>query len=186
MPMQWVEADENAHIRREDNEVEALYRSRFVRCGNFEDTPGLRTDSPAGDVDCHNLVCSWCACEKLKIRSADITNAYLQGKEVDRAILYRIPRGGILECDVPKGAVIAARVPINGTRDAGKGFWRQLKEIIVKRGFTMNFILPTFFVLRREGKIFAVMNTNVDDLLYGYHPEGKECNARIPKHFQVD
>ena len=121
--MQWVETDKNAHKRRENKIVEMLLKSRLVGCGNFEDTPGLRTDSPAGDVDAHNPVCSWCACEEVLIRSADITNAYLQGKEVDRTILYRIPRGGIPECGVPEGAVIAARVPINGTKDAGRGFF---------------------------------------------------------------
>ena len=121
----------------------------------------------------------------MKIRSADITNAYLQGKEVDRTILYRIPRGGIPECGVPEGAVIAARVPINGTKDAGRGFWLQLKEVITSHGFTVNFILPTFFCLRKDGKIHAVMNTNVDDLLYGYHPSGEACERKILEHFQI-
>ena len=63
MPMQWVESDKNYHKRRDNKIVEMLLKSRLVGCGNFEDTPGLRTDSPAGDVDAHNLVCSWCACE---------------------------------------------------------------------------------------------------------------------------
>ena len=39
----------------------------------------------------------WCASNKVKVRSADISNAYLQDKEVGRIILYSIPKGGILE-----------------------------------------------------------------------------------------
>ena len=92
---QWVETDKNAHKRRHGVHVDPLVKSRLVGCGNFEDQEGLRTDSPAGDVDSHNLVFSWCASHKVKVRSADISNAYLQGKEVDRIILYRIPKGGI-------------------------------------------------------------------------------------------
>ena len=59
----------------------------------------------------------------MRIKSADISSAYLQGKEVDRIILYRIPKGGIPEEGVADGAVIAARVPIYGTKGAGRGFW---------------------------------------------------------------
>ena len=39
-----------------------------------------------------------------------VSNAYLQGKEVDRVILYRIPKGGIPGRGIAEGAVIAARV----------------------------------------------------------------------------
>ena len=91
--MQWVETDRNAFRRRDNKDVKPDLKSRLVGCGNFEETEDLRTDSPAGDSDSHNLVCSWCASDKVKIKSADISSAYLQGKEVDRLILYRIPRG---------------------------------------------------------------------------------------------
>ena len=60
-------------------------KSRLVGCGNFEETEGLRTDSPTGDVDAHNLVFSWCASSKVKIMSADISSAYLQGKQNEEA-----------------------------------------------------------------------------------------------------
>ena len=61
-PMQWIEVDKHAHLRRDSNyaSVLAKKKSRMVRFGNLETTEG-RTDSPAGDVDSHNIVCSWCA-----------------------------------------------------------------------------------------------------------------------------
>ena len=46
-PMHWVEVDKNAHKRRDSKHVEPLLKSRLVGCGNFEETEGLRTDSPA-------------------------------------------------------------------------------------------------------------------------------------------
>ena len=79
-----------------------------------------------------------CVSNKVVIRSFDVSNAYLQGVPVNRIILYKIPRGGIPEEDVPDGAVIAARVPIYGTRDAGRGFWLKLKEIVTESGFILN------------------------------------------------
>ena len=170
-PMQWIETDKNAHKRREDRHIAPDLKSRLVGCGNFEDTDGLRTDSPTGDVDAHNLVFSWCASHKVKIRSADISSAYLQGKQNDRVILYRIPKGGIPEEGIEEGQVLAARVPIYGTKDAGRGFWLRLTEVVKEHNYTLNKILPTMFSLRDNGKIVGVMSSNVDDLLYGSLPE---------------
>ena len=169
--MQWIETDKNAHKRRDDKHVKIDLESRLVGCGNFEDTDGLRTDSPTGDVDAHNLVFSWCASNKVKIHSADISSAYLQGKQNDRVILYRIPKGGIPGEGIEEGSVIAARVPIYGTKDAGRGFWLRLKDVTLEKGYTLNKILPTMFSLRdTDNKIAGVMYSNVDDLLHGNLP----------------
>ena len=188
MAMQWVETDKNAHKRRGGDYVSVppLLKSRLVGCGNFEDTDGLRTDSPVADVDCHNLVTSWCASNKVVIRSADVSNAYLQGVPVNRVILYRIPRGGIPEEGLPDGVVIAARVPIYGTRDAGRGFWLKLREVVTESGFTLNKILNAFFAFRNpDGEIQVVMTTNVDDLLHGCKPEAESAVNKIIEHFKI-
>ena len=111
LPMQWIETDKNAHRRRNNDyvAVPARLKSRLVGCGNFEDLGDARTDSPTGDVDAHNLVFSWAASVGATIRSADVTNAYLQGLPMDRILLYRIPRGGIPEEGLEEGTVIACR-----------------------------------------------------------------------------
>ena len=184
--MQWIETDKNAHKRRDDMNVPPELKSRLVGCGNFEDTDGLRTDSPTGDVDAHNLVFSWCASHKVKIKSADISSAYLQGKQNDRVILYRIPKGGIPEAGVEEGAVLAARVPIYGTKDAGRGFWLRLKEVAIEKGYVLNKILPTLFALRdKNDSIAGVMSSNVDDLLYGSLPDFEGAMEGILDTFSV-
>jgi len=186
-PMQWIETDKNAHKRRTNNAVPPLLKSRLVGCGNFEETTGLRTDSPTADVDAHNLVFSFCACHKVKVKSADIQAAYLQGKPVDRIILYRIPKGGIPEHGIAEGAVIAARVPIYGTKDAGRGFWLRLKQVVTDNGFELNKILPTLFALRDKttNKMMGMMTTNVDDLLYGTVAEAEPVMRKILDAFSV-
>ena len=65
----------------------------------------------------------------MKIRSSDIKSANLQGKQKDRIILYRIPKGGIPEEGIYEGDVMAAWVPIYGTKDAGRGLWLRLREV---------------------------------------------------------
>ena len=128
-PMQWIEVDENAHLRRDNDyvSVPAKYKSRLVGCGNFEATEGLGTDSPAGDVDSHNIVCSWCAQAHVSIHACDFTNGYCQWQEIDRSLLYRIPAEGIPEKEIAGGAILASRVPIYGTKDA-RGLWLRLKN----------------------------------------------------------
>ena len=122
--MQWVETDKNGFKSRHDKSILGDFKGRLGGCGNFDETDGLRTDSLTGDVDAHNLVLSWCAANKVKIKSADIKSACLQ----------RIPKGGIPEGGINEGDVLAARVPIYGTRDAGRGSWWRLKEVAEDKG----------------------------------------------------
>ena len=81
--------------------------------------------------------------------------------------------------------MIAARVPIYGTKDAGRGFWLKLKEVVIEQGYTLNMILPTMFTLRKEGKIVSVLSSNVDDLLYGSLPGHDEAVQKILETFDV-
>ena len=51
---------------------------------------------------------------------------------------------------------------------------------------SLNQILPTLFTLRNEDSIiFAVMFSNVDDLLCGYLPEGAEAMNSVLQQFLV-
>jgi hypothetical protein len=185
-PMQWVETDKNAHKRRDDNSVTPELKSRLVGCGNFEETQGLRTDSPTADVDAHNLIFSFCASNHILVKSADIQAAYLQGKPVDRIILYKIPRGGIPECGIAEDTVIAARVPIYGTKDAGRGFWLRLSDDMRREGFKLNRILPTLFAFRdSDENIVGMMTSNVDDLLFGVTGPAEKAMMKVLEGFNV-
>ena len=129
-PMHWVDTDKNEHLRRdkEYDSVPGKYKSRLVGCGNLETTEGLLADSPAGDVDSHNIVCSRCAQAHVSIHSCDFTNGCFQGQEIDRILLYRIPAGGIPEDGVAGGAILASRAGVYGTKDAGRGLWLRVKN----------------------------------------------------------
>ena len=62
----------------------------------------------------------------------------------------------------------ALRVPLYGTKDAGRGLWLRLKNTCKLFNFSLNQFLPTLFTLHDdESKIIAVMSSNVDDLLCG-------------------
>ena len=84
----------------------AKHKGRLVGYGDFETTEGVRADPPACSVDSHNIACSWCAQAHVSIHSCDFTNGYFQGQEIDRQLLYPIPKEG-----VTIGAILASRLP---------------------------------------------------------------------------
>ena len=152
-PMKWVDTDKNSCLRRDGDyfSVPAKYKSRWVGCGNCETTEGRRTDFPAGDVDSHKIVCSWCAQAHVTIHSFDFANGYFQRQETDRILLYRIPAEGIPEEGIAGGKIWASRVPAYGTEGAGRGLWLRLKNTCKQFKFSLNQILPTL-------SCFATMN----------------------------
>ena len=109
----------------------------MVGRGDFENLDGVRTDSPTQDCSGHLLICSFAASNDLKIETADISNAYFQGRELDRVLLLNPPSDGPLL--LPDGKTpdpefadgetkLIARVPIYGTPDAGRFFWKQMRK----------------------------------------------------------
>ena len=94
-------------------------------------------------------------------------------------VLSRLPRN-------PGGDILASRVPVYGTKDAGRGLWLGLKNTCKQFNFSLNQILPSLFSLRDdESRIIAVMSSNVDDLLCGYLPEGAKAMNSVLQQFFV-
>ena len=61
-----------------------------------------------------------------------------------------------------------------------------IEEHVQTVQFSLNQILPTLFTLRNdESRNIAVMSSNVDDLLYGYLPEGAEAMNSVLQQFLV-
>ena len=85
----------------------------------------IRSDSPTTDIEAQNLMFSFAASRKVKIGSADITNAYFQGEEFDRLLILKQPKGGLP--GQPPDKRFLARVPVYGTHDGGRKFWKCLK-----------------------------------------------------------
>ena len=69
------------------------------------------------------------------IGSADITNAYFQGEELDRVLILKQPKGGLP--GEPPDRRFLARVPVYGTHDGGCKFWKRLKTSATQFGFTL-------------------------------------------------
>ena len=63
------------------------YKSRLTGRGDLENLDGLRTDSPTAEIEAHNLIFSFAAAMGIRLKVGDISNAFFQGKEMDRLLL---------------------------------------------------------------------------------------------------
>ena len=150
IPLQWVDIDKNEHKRRGDGlHVAPLFKSRLVSRGDLEETTGVRTDSPTCDIEGLNILLSWVSCERLTVKSGDITNAYFQGCPLER--LMKQPPGGVPDVDLSAENMFVARVPIYGKCDAGRGFWKKLRHDILSTGLKENAVIrATVHIPRRR------------------------------------
>ena len=94
---------------------------------------GFAQIPPAGNVDSHNIFCSWSAEAHVSIHSCDFTNGYSQGQEINRILLYRVPNEG-----ATRGAILISRLSIYGTMGV--------------RSEVMNSVLQKFLVGKEEHK----------------------------------
>ena len=93
IPSQWIETDKKAHLKRPGQEHlhEPELKSRLVACGHLEDAKDVRADSPTCSTEGFNLICSFAACRKLRLKCADLTNAYFTADPTDRLLLMKPP-----------------------------------------------------------------------------------------------
>ena len=59
---------------------------------------GFLTEYPAGDVDSHNIIYSWCAQTQVSMHSCESTSGYCREREIDRILLCTIS-----DDDIPEG-----------------------------------------------------------------------------------
>ena len=119
------------------------------------------------------MIFSFAASAKVRLKVGDISNAFFQGKEMDRGLLIRPPKGGLPDPEYADGeTMILARVPIYGTTDAGRKFWERLRGVIVEAGFRENQISKALYSFTdKHGKVIALICTHVDDMLWAAKPE---------------
>ena len=140
-------------------------------------------EAVTADIEAQNLVFSFASSRKVMIGSADITNAYFQGEELDRVLILKQPKGGLP--GEPPDRRFLARVPVYGTHDGGRKFWKRLKTSATRKGFKENSILKALYALHNsEGRLIALLCTHVDDLLWAAEPEAEpimsSCSVSSP------
>ena len=165
IPTQWIDTDKNEHLKRPGAAHESEMKSRLVACGQFENRQGIRSDSPTADVEGLNIVCSFAACNHLRIRCSDLRNAYFNGVPLDRLLLLWPPKGG-LPGEGNDRYALASNLPVYGTGDAGRRFYKAFRSRAIQVGFVEVKVMRSLYSYSIDGKIMVILAAHVDDLLY--------------------
>ena len=161
---QWVEVDRNEKIRVESEQAgEAKHvpmnlKSRPVALGNQEKRE-MCSDSPTADAEgIHS--------RKAKVWCGDLESAHFTGERMSRVSLLRQPRSGLpgLEPDDR----LFKRVPVYGTQDAGRGFWKKFRHTLIAGGVRENRVFSAVYTLTVDGQLRGIVATHVDDLLCAF------------------
>eukprot|EP00435_Cladocopium_sp_Y103_P015605 s3250_g3.t2 len=103
-------------------------------------------------------------------------------------LLMKPPRGGLTQFDasVPEDAILMCRVPVYGTKDAGRGFYLRMNAEILARGFKASQVCPaTYFLFNKACELAAMICTHVGNLLFAHTEEGKEADDDFTIHADV-
>ena len=182
--MQCIEVNKNEKIRTTSNpDVDPMMRSRLVVRGVLENNFG-RKDSPTADNEGAAFVCSFAASRRLRLRSGDLEAGYFQGEEMSRVLILKPPPSGL-----PDGAVgptdrLLARVPIYGTKDAGRGLWRKVRKCFLGKGLKEVFGQQGLYVLVIDQTPEMLVATHVDDLLFAFSDKCEKVWEHIQKELE--
>ena len=98
----------------------------------------------------------------------------------------RPPRGALPDENIKSDAMMFARVPIYGTRDAGRRFWATLKKVLTGIGLHQKSQCKALFTSQEDGDIKVMIACHVDDLLYAVKPGYEHFTGKILEAFHVE
>ena len=159
IPTRWVETNK-AEIGQPD-----IYKSRLVVRGDLEDSSRMRTDSPTCSQTLISLTMALSACRDTDLWSGDISAAFLQGSKLDRTLVLRMPPGGVPDEDQGEFYVVSSTV--YGTKDAPRGWYKNLHQTMVSKGFKpIPHEAAAYRLLEQDGSLAGIVIVHVDDLLW--------------------
>ena len=110
---------------------------------------------------------SFATSRKVKIRSGDLGHGYFQGEKLSRPLLLRQPKGGLPDDSIKFDGVLLALVPTHGTRDAGRGIWRRIRQALLSIGMTESCVHGALCSYSVNGIVMILMATHVEDVNLG-------------------
>jgi hypothetical protein len=157
IPSLWVI---NRHT--EDGKVDSgKVKARLVVQGNLDqgimETP---SDSPTVDRHSVKLALSVAASKKWKVRTMDVSAAFLQGKPIERVVHVEPPK------EFKKtGTVWRLRKGLYGLREASRLWFEELSAYLISKGGQKLLGDDAVFLFFRDGKLVGIVCIHVDDII---------------------
>ena len=140
-------------------------KSRIVVRGDFEDASKMRADAPTCSQTMISTVFSL-ACRDVICGPETSPAAFLQGSQMDRILVLKMPKG-LPEVDSDDFFVVS--ITVYGTKDGPRGWFKNLYSTVVSVGLRL---VPreqsAFFLNDKSGGISGLAIVHVDDIFYGH------------------
>jgi hypothetical protein len=121
----------------------------------------------------------------LRLGSADISSAFLNGMPIDRQLWMQLPR----DLNIPgvrNQGLVRIIKGVYGLRSAPRQWWMRLREALTNEmHFTACKVDPTPFIYRKGNRISCIVGCHVDDLLIAADKEGWAHVKRLEKIFSI-
>ena len=110
-----------------------------------------------------------------------ITNAYFQGKPLERLLILKVPKHpkGVPDPEIQQAGYMIARVSVYGTTDAGRNLYLRIKESCKE------FLSALYFITGEDNKLCAAFCTHVDDFLWAATSTGEPVVQRLLDRFKI-
>ena len=119
IPSQWVISSKD-----EKKEGEETYKARLVCLGNLDKKYNLKaTDSPTISRESLRMILSTIANLGWRLKSCDVSSAFLQGCELTRTVFMLPPKEFKKE-----GIIWRLKKPVYGLSDSGRLWYKKLRE----------------------------------------------------------
>ena len=134
-------------------------KARFVVKG-FHEKENPRSDSPTAHKESLKLFLALAANEEFKIKSLDVTSAFLQGYPLDREVFIQPPKGFSEE-----GKVWKLLKSCYGLNDASRKWFMAVQESLLSLGMKSVSGDDAFFYKAENGVLSGMCILHVDDFL---------------------
>ena len=94
------------------------------------------------------------------------------------------PKGGLPGEGMDKYA-IASNLPIYGTGDAGRRFYKAFREKCLDVGLVENEVMKSLYSYSLDGEIKIILAVHVDDILYSATPEYEFMINELLAKFEI-
>ena len=153
--VRWVETEKVKEGKR-------VVKCRLVAQGYQDPSKDfIRKDSPTAAKTSLRLATAYISSMGYKVKSFDISAAFLQGEEIERQVYLRPPPEA--NCD----GLWSLNKTVYGLGDASRKFYLKARKELLKLHCEMSSIDPAVFYWRKNGIVEGVFVTHVDDFFYG-------------------
>ena len=149
-------------------------KARLVTKG-FQEKDKVQSDSPTAQNDSLRIFLAMSALMKVdRIRSIDITAAFLQADNLRRDIFIEPPK------DIREDGIIwKLHKPLYGLNDAGRRFWIRVKKILSDNQYMTVQGGEAFYYKKDHGELSGMVLIHIDDFMMAGKDKFVEETTRI-------